>query len=539
MGRLKAPFTFGEIGLLLSKPRTATLIAAEQVLVLKISSEAFQKSFDTIPSFRLSVARSLASRLESMTEMVLPQSAPELPKPKPEVLALLPLPFIQRHRVLPLALEGDLLTVGFVGEPTPQVLAGVRQHAPGLDLNPVRITAKVYDDILSTRVAAEEWRTASAARSIKGPSAKLPPRLLNLLERVVAEGASDLHLSPGRSPRWRIDGDIKTIEDAAPLTEDEAYELLEPVLEARHKDEFEKLSDVDFACEVEGVGRFRVNMFRSRMGIGAAMRQIPVQILTMETLGLPMVLKSFCEQPNGLVIVTGPTGSGKSTTLASMIDYINASRPCHVVTLEDPIEFVHQEHICLIDQREVGGHAHSFARGLRACLREDPDIVLVGEMRDLETVSLVLEIANTGHLVFTTLHTNTAVSTIERVADLFPAEQQNQVRTTLADTLRGVVSQILCKRKAGGRIAATEILVGSLACSNIIRENKLNQLFNIMQVGSKEGNCLLNARLAQFVLERKITFEEALSNSLDKKDLANRLGRTWPPVDQQQQPAKK
>jgi twitching motility protein PilT len=256
----------------------------------------------------------------------------------------------------------------------------------------------------------------------------------------------------------------------------------------------------------------------------------------METLGLPHVLKSFCDNPNGLVIVTGPTGSGKSTTLASMIDYINKTRPAHIVTLEDPIEFVHQENMCLIDQREVGGHAHSFARGLRACLREDPDIVLVGEMRDMETVSLVLEMANTGHLVFTTLHTNTAVSTIERIADLFPAEQQNQVRTSLADTLRGVVSQILCKRKAGGRIAATEVLVGSLACSNIIRENKLNQLFNVMQVGGKDGNCLLNARLAQMVLERKITFEEAMGNSLDKKDLATRLGRTWPPPEQPGQP---
>jgi pilus retraction protein PilT len=533
VGRLKAPFLFGEVGLLLGKPRTATLVAAEQVFVLRISSESFRTAFDAVPSFRLSVARALASRLESATEMALPMAGPDIPKPKPEVLALLPPPFIQRHRVLPLAVEGSVLTVGFVDEPGPQVLAGVHQHAPGLEINPVRITTRHYDDIMSTRVAAVEWR--SSAR--KGPGArgagkaKASQRLQGLIERVVAEGASDLHLSPRRCPHWRIDGDIKAIVDAEPLGETEAYDLLEPFLEQRHKDEFASQNDIDFACELEGMGRFRVNLFKSRLGIGAALRGIPYQIQSLETLGLPPVLKSFCDHPNGLVIVTGATGSGKSTTLAAMMDHINSTRPSHIVTLEDPIEFVHKEQMCLIDQREIGGHAHSYARGLRACLREDPDIVLVGEMRDLDTMQLVLEMANTGHLVFTTVHTNSAVSTIERMADMFPANQQAQVRSTLADTLRGVVSQQLCKRKAGGRIAATEVLVGGLAVSNIIRENKLNQLFNVMQTGGKEGNCMMSQCLANFVLQRKITFEEAMQGAIDKKDVATRLGRTWPPVE--------
>lgn len=541
VGRLKAPFMFGEVALLLGKTRTATLVAAEQVLVVKISSAAFHKSFDSIPSFRLSVARALASRLDNLTEMALPSAGPNIPKPKPEVLALLPPPFIQRHRVLPLAVEGSTLTIGFVDEPGPQVLAGVHQHVPGLEINPVRITTRDYDEIMSSRVGFVEWR--SSARKGAGArgegKAKPSPRLMSLIERVVAEGASDLHLSPRRRPHWRIDGDIKDIEDSAPLGETEAFQLLEPFLEQRHKDEFAQLNDVDFGCELEGLGRFRVNMFKNRLGIGAALRQIPFQILSLETLGLPPVLKSFCDHPNGLVIVTGATGSGKSTTLAAMIDYINNTRPSHIVTLEDPIEFVHKEQRCLIDQREIGGHAHSYGRGLRACLREDPDIVLVGEMRDLETVQLVLEMANTGHLVFTTLHTNSAALTIERMADMFPADQQNQVRTTLADVLRGVVSQLLCKRKAGGRIAATEVLVGSLAVSNIVRENKLNQLINIMQVAGKEGNCLMSQCLANFVLQRKITFEEAMSNAIDKKDVATRLGRTWPPVEQPAAPSKK
>jgi twitching motility protein PilT len=247
--------------------------------------------------------------------------------------------------------------------------------------------------------------------------------------------------------------------------------------------------------------------------------------MSLEKLGLPPVLKTFCTQPKGLVLVTGPTGSGKSTTLAAMIDYINRMQRCHIVTIEDPIEFVHEEDQCLINQREIGSHVKSFERGLRAALREDPDVVLLGELREKEAATLALEIANTGHLVFSTVHTNSAISTVERIIDMFPPDAQPQARSSLADNMRGVISQTLCKGRTGGRVAAVEVLVGSVAVANLIREDKPSQLQNIMQVGGKEGNRLLNDDLARLVRDRKVLYEEAQTKTIDRKDLARRLGK--------------
>jgi twitching motility protein PilT len=300
-------------------------------------------------------------------------------------------------------------------------------------------------------------------------------------------------------------------------------------MEQRHLEEFDSQRDVDLGYTLEGLGRFRINMYRSYHGIGAAFRVIPSQILSVEQLGLPSVIKNLCLQPKGLVVVTGPTGSGKSTTLAAMIDFINRTKKVHIVTLEDPIEFVHADHLSMVNQREIGGHAVSFARGLRAALREDPDIVLVGEMRDRETAALALEVANTGHLVFTTLHTNSAISTVERIVEMFPSEVQAQVRAALSDVLRAVVSQTLCKRRGGGRVAALEILVGGVAVANVIREGKTAQLQNLMQSGGKEGNILLNQYLARLVKDRKVLKEEALEKAVDKKDLTLRLSKLMAP----------
>jgi len=326
-------------------------------------------------------------------------------------------------------------------------------------------------------------------------------------------------------PRWRIDGEIYPIVDVPALPGDEIYDLFSPLMDERVRNEFLETNDADFAYAIPGLARFRVNIFRDRGGIGAVLRQIPANILTLEQLNLPPICKALCEQPKGLVLVTGPTGSGKSTTLAAMIDHINKNRRAHIITLEDPVEFVHHSRAALVNQREVGTDTQSFSRALKAALREDPDIVLVGELRDLETVQLAVETANTGHLVFGTLHTATAISTVDRMIDLFPPEQQSQIRTVLSESLKGVVAQTLCKRKGGGRIAALEILVVNHAVSNLIREGKTHQMLSIMSTQKQAGNQLLNEQLAALVKNGAVEFEEAFAKALDKADLAKRCGK--------------
>jgi twitching motility protein PilT len=318
---------------------------------------------------------------------------------------------------------------------------------------------------------------------------------------------------------------MREIGDVPPLAPEAVLALLGPVLPERNRREFEAVNDTDFAHAIPDVARFRVNLFRDVGGIGAVLRLIPNKVVGLEQLGMPPVVARFCALPKGLVLVTGPTGCGKSTTLAAMVDLINRTRREHIITLEDPVEFVHASDRAMVNQREVGPHTTSFARALRAALREDPDIVLVGEMRDLETVSMALETANTGHLVFGTLHTSTAASTVDRIVSLFPAEQQGSVRATLADVLKGVVSQSLLRRIGGGRVAALEILVVNFAVANLIREGKVHQLGNVMQTGKAAGNQLLNDSLAALVSARTVEFEEALSRAVDKPDLARRFNR--------------
>jgi twitching motility protein PilT len=340
---------------------------------------------------------------------------------------------------------------------------------------------------------------------------------------MVAEGASDLHLCASHRPRWRINGDMREVADAPVLGPSQVFELLKPVMAERHRSEFIEDNDSDFAYAVPGLARFRVNLYRDHHGTAAAFRQIPSAILSLEQLGFPAVLKELCEIPKGLVLVTGPTGCGKSTTLAAMIDHINKTRKLHIVTLEDPIEFVHPSSQCLVNQREVGAHTKSFGRGLRSALREDPDVVLVGELRDLETISLALETANTGHLVFATLHTNSAISTVDRIVDQFPAHEQAQIRSVLADVLRAVVTQTLIKKKEGGRMAALEIMVVNYAISNLIREAKTVQIPSIIQTNKAMGMQLLNDVLSEMIEGRKIDLKDALSHAVDKKDLEKRF----------------
>jgi twitching motility protein PilT len=340
---------------------------------------------------------------------------------------------------------------------------------------------------------------------------------------MVEHGTSDLHLCTGCKPMFRKDGSIVPLKADEEVTAERAEQLLFEITPEKNRKEFNDTNDTDFAYALEGYGRFRANIFRDHKGVGGVFRLIPSEILTFEQLKLPVALKKFCQLHKGLVLVTGPTGSGKSTTLAAMIDYINKNRSDHIITIEDPIEFVHQNQRCLINQREVHSHTLGFKNALRAALREDPDIVLVGEMRDLETTHIAIETAETGHLVFGTLHTTTAISTVDRLIDIFPSGQQAQIRTMLSAALKGVVAQNLIKKKGGGRLAALEVLVVNAAVSMLIREGKTAQVMSIMQTAKKEGMTLLNEELARFVKEDLVDPSEAYSKAVDKEGFMKSL----------------
>jgi twitching motility protein PilT len=338
----------------------------------------------------------------------------------------------------------------------------------------------------------------------------------SLLRTMMAKKASDLHLTLTQPPVLRVDGEVHR-ESAPPLDAATMESYLLPIMPPKNREEFSTINDTDFAYELPGVGRFRVNMFRDNYGVGAVLRQIPAKILTATQLNLPKAITDFCSLQKGLVLVTGPTGSGKSTTLAAMIDKINKERSDHILTIEDPIEFVHPQQNCLVNQREVGKHTGSFKRALKAALREDPDIILIGELRDLETIAIAIETAETGHLVFGTLHTNTAVSTVDRIIDQFPSNQQAQIRTMLGSSLKGVIAQTLIKKIGGGRVAAHEILVVDDAVSSNIREGKNHMIQNTMMTQKAAGNQILNECLLSLVKDGSIEPMDGYLKSMDKK----------------------
>jgi len=332
--------------------------------------------------------------------------------------------------------------------------------------------------------------------------------ITDILALAVERGASDVHLSAGEPPMLRIHGDIRRL-DVPPLTSEEAHAMAFDVMNDSLRKQFQEKHDVDFSYELGDIARFRVNVFLTRRGESAVFRVIPSAIVTLDELGMPPVLKEICKKERGLVLVTGPTGCGKSTTLAAMIHLINETEDCTIVTIEDPIEFVHSSNRALINQREVGVHTKSFANALRGALREDPDVILLGEMRDLETISLALTAAETGQLVFATLHTSSAPKTVDRVIDAFPTDQQNQVRTMFAESLQAIITQTLCKKVGGGRIAACEILMGAPAVRNLIREGKIHQIPSTMQTGQKLGMQTLDMALQDLLTRGLITKEEA------------------------------
>jgi len=338
-----------------------------------------------------------------------------------------------------------------------------------------------------------------------------------LFNAMCSMGASDLHLCVGSPPIVRKDGHMVPLDaSAAPMDGDQLEMLLAPIMPERNRKEYAERHDTDFAYEINGLARFRANAFFDRKGPGAVFRVIPSKILTAEQLGLSQHILNLCNLTKGLILVTGPTGSGKSTTLCAMIDYVNKTRPDHIITIEDPIEFVHPNQKCLINQREVRTHTDSFKDALRAALREDPDILLVGELRDLETVAIAIETAETGHLVFGTLHTTTAASTVDRIIDQFPSDRQAQIRIMLSESLRGVIAQTLCRKIGGGRVAALEVLIATQAISNLIREGKTFQIPSMMQVGRAVGMVSLNDALMELVTRKMVAPDEAYAKSVDK-----------------------
>lgn len=347
--------------------------------------------------------------------------------------------------------------------------------------------------------------------------------ITELLAFSVQHKASDLHLSAGVPPMIRVDGDVRRL-NIPPLTHKDVHALVYDIMTDKQRKEYEERLESDFSFEVPGLARFRVNAFVQNRGAAAVFRTIPSEVLSLEDLGAPDVFRTIAENPRGLVLVTGPTGSGKSTTLAAMIDYVNNTRHDHILTIEDPIEFVHNNKLSLINQREVHRDTLSFNNALRSALREDPDVILVGELRDLETIRLAMTAAETGHLVFGTLHTTSAPKTIDRIIDVFPAEEKAMVRSMLSESLRAVISQTLLKKIGGGRVAAHEIMVGLPAIRNLIREDKIAQMYSIIQTGAAHGMQTMDQCLLNLVNRGVVNKQDAMAKAQDK-NVFGALGR--------------
>ena len=418
--------------------------------------------------------------------------------------------------------------------PAAGAAAAAAAHAPQRASGPAPARTTPKPPRSSAIAAAPMVEAAPVAPGTSAPPAGLPAdfaapqfqaaerALGELLKALVHSRSSDLHLRVGEPPIFRTHGEMKR-QNTPPLTAEQLELMLLAVMPERNRAEWKEKGDSDFAYEISGLARFRVNGARDRKGPMAVFRVIPAQVVTAEQLGISKEVQQLCYLTRGLVLVTGPTGSGKSTTLCALIDLVNRERSDHIITIEDPIEFVHENKKCVITQRQVGVHTDSFRSALRAALREDPDIVLVGEMRDLETIAIAIETAETGHLVFGTLHTTTAASTVDRIIDQFPADRQAQIRVMLSESLKGVIAQTLCKKASGGRVAAREILLTTAAIANLIREGKTFQIPSIIQTSKQLGMVTLNDALLDLVERKEITPDEAYMKSVEKTGLAASL----------------
>lgn len=525
LGYLDFPGTVGEMGLILGKPRTATVIARDPSLALKFTREMFFNLLAQAPKFGLGITQGIAQRLEDVSEQVF-SAAPRktLDTPNPALARYLPSGFMARHRVVPVETDGNRFVLGCVDAPNPQVLSSVYDLLPGREVVPTNITQSYFDAFMEGMSGAGGG-VAGGDDDPDGEPSRLPPQISQIFDRMVIEGVSDLHLSAQRRPRWRLHGELKTLEDAPVMRAEELYSLLEPIMEERHKQEFSEYCDTDLVYSAPNGSRYRINMYRDDLGVSAAVRLLPSNIAALDDLNVPPVVERFCSLKKGLVLVTGPTGSGKTTTLAAMVDHINSTRALHILTLEDPVEFVHVNEQALVTQREVGAQTSSFTRGLRSALRQDPDVILVGELRDAETVALAMEAANSGHLVLATMHTNSAASTVDRIIATFPSDEQETIRNSLADVLGGVVAQALAPSMDGGRVGVYEVMVPTRAVCNLIREGKTFQIPDNMQTTARdEGHQLQMVVFEELVRAGKVSAEAALGLANDRDGLAGRLG---------------
>jgi twitching motility protein PilT len=444
-------------------------------------------------------------------------------QPIPAILGgMLPVALCQRHRAVAVGMSGNELTVA-MENPSDQAAINEIATETGWIVQPVLAAASDVSLAIEVLYGVVPEPTARATEA--EPDAAKEIHINDLLTEMVDLGASDLHLSCGLPPCVRIDGHIRPMDGYEPMNASELRQLIYAILTQRQREKFEANLELDTSHPVPNVGRFRLNVFLQRDSVGAVLRAIPYKIVPLEKLGIPAVVRSFADLPRGLVLVTGPTGSGKSTTLASVVDLVNSSHASHIMTVEDPIEFVHTHKRCVVNQREVGEDTKSFSDALKHVLRQDPDVILVGEMRDLETISTALTAAETGHLVFGTLHTQDAPQSIDRVIDVFPAHQQQQIRVQLASAIQAVVTQQLLPRAAGrGRAVACEVLVATPAVRNLIREGKVHQIYSAMQAGGKYGMQTMDQSLADLVRAGTVALDVALERCHHEDDLRRLIG---------------
>ncbi len=455
----------------------------------------------------------------------------------PDLASMIPTELALRHSVVAVDWDGADLVVAIV-DPNDERAIRAIEEAVGCSVIPaMAIRSELYKVITALygqapgttgreKVAGKAKAEADGASGVELFGSE-EVHLDDLLMRVLDLGGSDLHLSVGSEPSVRVHGDLKRLTEFPVMNGSEIRRMVYAILTQRQREKFEEDLELDTSHAIPGHGRFRVNVFLQRDSVGAVLRVIPYEIAPLGDLGLPLSVASMAEYSRGLVLVTGPTGSGKSTTLASLVDLVNRTKPVHIMTVEDPIEFLHQHKKALINQREVGEDTHSFAEALRRVLRQDPDVILVGEMRDLETIQIAITAAETGHLVFGTLHTQDAPQSIDRMIDVFPAHQQSQVKVQLASSLQGIVTQQLVPKAAGkGRVVAAEVLVATPAVRNLIREGKTHQIYSSMQSGSQFGMQTMDQSLANLVMAGTITMQSALEKCANVADLRRLVGRS-------------
>ncbi len=513
LARLEPPESVGEVGVLLETPRSASVVAVNAVLALEFTSEAFHEMLLEMPYFGLVMCRTLATRLRRANRRLPVPEASEEERPSPELVRLLPAGLLLRHRVLPLELQGTTLVVGCVDEPETPAINAIREKLPGLTLRTVRISNGLFNEVLR------------GVGGVGGNEAEPTPRdttqLDALLRRALEEGASDLHLAARHCPRWRIQGEVLPLDDLEPLGPEEVLELVAPLMSDHDREIFEARQDVDFAYEL-AEGRFRVHVYREARGLSAVFRPIPSQRLTVAQLGLPASVEPLTRLREGLIVVYGPARSGKSTTLAAIVDAINRRRAVHILTIEEPVEFAHQSARALVNQRSVGPHAPSFAAALRAATREDPDVIMVSSLPDAECVGLAIDAARRGHLVLASVEARSAVQAIEQLLDGAP-ESAARRRDQLADCLRAALGQMLLPRaQSVGRVPACELLLADEGVATLIRAGDTKRLRDAMSRGDGDSQ-LFDEDLARLVATSAVELEEALRVAHAPADLERRI----------------